>query len=182
MNIPKYIIVHHSGGSDSNPLMDSSNQTFEDVNEYHKQRFGGTTLSSLGFYLGYHYFIEKNGKLTKARMEAEEGAHTFGKNDCSIGVCLAGNFDLTSPTEEQKKTLSKLLQERAAYWSIPFSRIVPHRQFAHKTCYGNKLDDLWAATLTQSYIIRLLITLLSSLDKILNKKVGLSVSKNCLYE
>ena len=61
---PKHIVVHHS----------ASNANFAQVNAYHKQRWG--FKSSLGYYAGYHYFIEKDGKLTQARKDTEEAAHT----------------------------------------------------------------------------------------------------------
>jgi len=35
MNRPEVIIVHHSGGTDANPLADTSNQTFEIIKNYH---------------------------------------------------------------------------------------------------------------------------------------------------
>ena len=73
---PEYIIVHHAGGSDANPLQDSSNFSFLQCENLHKERFN--MKSSLGFWTGYQYFIEKNGKVYRARADDEEGAH--GRN------------------------------------------------------------------------------------------------------
>lgn len=145
MNQPKYLIVHHTGGSDANPLQDSSNFTFDQCNELHKQKFN--MISSLGYYVGYHYYISKDGIVKQARADTDEGAHTIGKNLESLGICLAGNFDATDPTEAQKKSLSDLLSSLAVKYAIPGSAIVPHRHFAAKTCYGNRLADNWASNL-----------------------------------
>jgi len=142
---PKYIIVHHSGGTDDNPLQDSSNYTVAQCNQDHKVRFN--MLSSLGYYVGYTYFISKSGTITQTRKDTEEGAHTIGHNSDSIGICLAGNFDATLPTDAQKESLRDLLQNKMKKYNIPVSNIVPHRHFAHKTCYGNKLSDIWAQQL-----------------------------------
>lgn len=150
---PKYIIVHHSGGTDANPLQDSSNYTIEECNQDHKIRFG--MLSSLGYYVGYNYFIDKEGDITQTRTDTEEGAHTIGYNNHpgdpaehhAIGICLAGNFDATLPTQAQINTLKDFLEEKVALYSIPLEHIVPHRTFAHKTCYGNLLSDTWASDL-----------------------------------
>lgn len=161
MNNPRYIIVHHSGGSDADPLADSSNFTFKECNELHKQSFN--FISSLGYYVGYHYFIEKSGKLYQARKDTDAGAHTVGKNNESIGICLAGNFDATLPTEEQKNTLKNLSQQLCERYGIPEQNIVPHRKFAVKTCYGNKLPDTWAQDLALREKISRLQKLLSSL-------------------
>ena len=145
MNVPKYLIVHHTGGSDSNPLQDSSNFTFEQCNEQHRKSFN--FISSLGYYISYHYYISKDGVVHQGRADTDEGAHTIGQNTSSIGICLAGNFDATLPTEVQIQSLKNLLKQKVAQYNIPKENIVPHRHFAVKTCYGNKLADSWAVSL-----------------------------------
>ena len=139
MNEPEYLIVHHTGGTDADPLADTSHHTLEVVDEWHK---------SLGWDgIGYHYFIEKNGTLRTGRPENITGAHTKGYNSKSIGICLAGNFDLTLPTTEQTNTLKELLKTLQKRYKISSDKIFPHREFAEKTCYGNKLSDTWARDL-----------------------------------
>lgn len=145
MAAPQYLIVHHSGGTDANPLQDSSGYTAEMCNRDHKARFN--FISSLGSYVGYQYVIEKDGKVTQCRKDDEEGAHTIGKNKNSIGIMLSGNFDVTLPTVPQVEALKKLLKEKMKQWNIPPNFIVPHRQFSNKTCYGSKLTDDWARKL-----------------------------------
>ena len=145
MNKPIYLIVHHSGGTDANPLADTSNHTFEIINEYHKQKWN--FKSSLGYYIGYHYFIDKNGNVTQGRADTDEGAHTKGYNAKSIGICLAGNFDATLPTPAQIEALKALLLRLSNKYGITNENIVPHRKFANKTCYGRKLSDDWARNL-----------------------------------
>ncbi|MBP7006886.1 MAG: N-acetylmuramoyl-L-alanine amidase [Candidatus Pacebacteria bacterium] len=141
MNKPIYLIVHHTGGTDANPLADTSHHTAKMVDEFHKSKgWDG---------IGYNWFIEKDGKLVKGRDENKTGAHTIGYNDKSIGICLAGNFDTTLPTKEQTETLRKLLLEKMVQYSIPKENIVPHRKFASKTCFGRKLVDTWAMELTE---------------------------------
>lgn len=144
---PLHLIVHHTGGSDANPLQDSSNYTVAQCNQDHKVRFN--FKSKLGWYVGYQYFIDKFGTVTQCRLDDEEGAHTIGQNTSSIGICLAGNFDATLPTESQKTALKTLLEKKMAEYSIPVANIVPHRKFATKTCYGNKLVDDWAQKLVK---------------------------------
>lgn len=148
INTPDKLIVHHTGGTDANPLADTSHHTFEIVDAYHKGLWG--FRSTLGHYIGYHYFIEKDGKVTQGRADNEEGAHTLGQNTKSIGICLAGNFDATLPTEAQIKALTKLLKELSVKYNIPASNIFPHRKFANKTCYGSKLANDWAANLVKT--------------------------------
>ncbi len=148
MNIPKYLIIHHTGGTDTSPLQDSADFSFAECDALHKQKFG--MKSSLGFYVGYHYYIAKDGKVTQARADSDEGAHTVGYNSSSIGICLAGNFDAKDPTPAQVASLRTLLIEKKDRYSILLENIVPHRKFASKTCYGNRLPDSWASLLVMS--------------------------------
>ena len=136
MNNPEMIVVHHTGGTDANPLTDTSNQTFEIIKSWHLK---------LGWDdIGYHWVIEKNGKTTPGRKENTNGAHCVGYNTKSIGVCVVGNFDLTLPTKEQEQALHKLLNEITGRYPVCRDKIYPHRKFANKTCYGKLLSDSWA--------------------------------------
>lgn len=138
-NFPEYIIVHHSGGTDKNPLEDTSNHTAKTMEEYHL---------SLGWEgLGYQYVIHKNGDIWLGRPETYHGAHTVDFNYRSIGICLAGNFDATLPTKEQESALKGLIEGIRGHYAIPLDKILPHRKFANKTCYGKKLSDDWARKL-----------------------------------
>lgn len=144
-NKPQLLIVHHTGGTDANPKEDTSHHTFEIVNEWHKQMWN--FKSSLGFYIGYHYFIDKTGKVTQGRADTDEGAHTIGKNLVSLGICLAGNFDVTDPTKEQVAALKTLLKAKMSQYGIAVSSVVPHRKYANKSCYGSRLSDAWVQNL-----------------------------------
>lgn len=153
INKPRFLVIHHTGGTDANPLADTSGQTFDIVNQYHKERFGLDVKSSLGFYIGYHYFIDKKGVVTRGRDDEDEGVHCNQSQDKksmnlqSIGICLAGNFDATLPTPAQVASLKQLLKDKHQQWNIPVANIYPHRHWAPKTCYGRKLSDSWAADL-----------------------------------
>lgn len=135
-NTPRKIIVHHSAA-------DAPDPQFLSINEWHKER--GFTLSELGFYVGYHYVIEKDGSLKTARREDEIGCHTIGQNESSIGICLVGNFDVSMPTNAQIATLGDMLTSICARYRLDESEIYPHRTFAAKSCYGKKLSNHWAA-------------------------------------
>jgi hypothetical protein len=151
-NNPKWIIVHHTGGTDQDPLASTKHHTFEVVNDWHRKLWPDFT-SSLGYHIGYHYFVDATGEITQGRAETEEGAHTIGKNTESIGICLAGNFDRPGemPTESQERNLVKLIRDVQKRWNIQDENIVPHRRFANKTCYGKNLPDDWVQGLFKKY-------------------------------
>jgi N-acetylmuramoyl-L-alanine amidase len=137
-NFPVMIIVHHSGGTDANPLQDTSNQSAADMEAWH--------LHNGWEGLGYHYVIHKNGDVWKGRPEHYHGSHAVGHNTDSIGICLAGNFDATLPTTEQVTSLTNLMKDICSRYPIG-DKIYPHRKFANKTCYGKNLTDDWAKNL-----------------------------------
>jgi len=139
---PKQIVVHHDGVSRKGP-------SFGIIDEYHKgQHF---PLSSLGFYVGYHFFIERDGTTIQARKENELGAHTLGQNYTSLGIGLAGNFDKEMPTDEQVAALGALLSRLCFAHAISHGQIFPHRHFNPKTCYGMLLSDSWAREVFAKY-------------------------------
>jgi N-acetylmuramoyl-L-alanine amidase len=143
---PTYIVVHHTSGTALDPHADTSSHSFETINEWHRQQFN--MKSELGYYCGYQYFIDKDGKVTQARKDDEEGAHTIGRNKDSIGICLAGNFSCVDPTESQKNALRTLLQQKVNEHGIKIENINPHRKWAsYKDCFGSRLKDDWAQSL-----------------------------------
>lgn len=185
MATPLYIIVHHTAVSyNKNP------DQFKATNQYHKEQ--GYSLSSLGFYCGYQYEINKEGKVYQARKDDEKGAHTIGRNLDSIGVSLDGNFDLEMPTENQIKSLISLVKQKMAQYAIPIEKVVPHRFYAtyslakqgvqapnttkwktwdntqpYKSCWGKLLGDDWLKNLlnplTKDQIKGQIINLLNQL-------------------
>ena len=59
MNKIEYLIIHNEGADNG----------FNAVNEWHRQQ--GFTKSSLGFYVGYQDYMEKNGTIKKARLDTD---------------------------------------------------------------------------------------------------------------
>src|SRR3990167_536089 len=118
-NFPIKIFVHHTGGTSNpkNDLADTSHHTAQIVEAGHiKQGWEG---------LSYHEFIEKDGDVWLGRPETYHGAHIKEDNwnKKSIAICLAGNFDVTLPTEAQKKSLTERLKYHMQKFNIPASDI-----------------------------------------------------------
>jgi N-acetyl-anhydromuramyl-L-alanine amidase AmpD len=63
----------------------TSNYTAEQLERDHKKR-GFRTV-------GYHFYIRKDGTVTKHRGLLEVGAHCKPYNRCSIGICYEGGLD-----------------------------------------------------------------------------------------
>lgn len=134
-NEPVQIIVHHTAALAPVPQFDA-------INKWHEAR--AFPLSSLGFFVGYHYVIEKDGTVRQARKDHEEGAHAKGSNFNSLGIGLCGDFDLEWPTNEQIIALGALIETKQKELSVPVDAIYPHRHVNSTSCFGKRLPDDWA--------------------------------------
>ncbi|HCP17661.1 MAG: N-acetylmuramoyl-L-alanine amidase [Candidatus Puniceispirillum sp. TMED52] len=111
----RYLVVHCSDTEDD--------LTAADIHAMH-----------LGFGwhgIGYHAVIVKDGTIEQGRPPYWQGAHVYGHNTESLGVCLIGRHDFT---REQMDALDTLLREwRARY---PNAQICGHCDFPEtaKTC------------------------------------------------
>jgi N-acetylmuramoyl-L-alanine amidase len=131
---PTRIIWHHSADETQKPQ-------FDKINAYHKSK--GFPVSSLGFFVGYHWLIEPNGDVIQARSEDEIGAHDTGENLNSLGICLAGDFDYAIPTEAQCVSLASLMDGIRSRHKIGILSIEPHRRDDNTSCPGWALPDKW---------------------------------------
>lgn len=122
------IIVHHS----ALPLTDGPRE----IQALHMHDKGFADV-------GYHYIVDEHGKLYEGRSMTVRGAHTYGHNYGTIGICLIGNFEVIQPTEPQLVTLREqihcLLNQYAR-----IDRIAGHRDYnpGITQCPGNHLADI----------------------------------------
>lgn len=121
------------------------------VNEYHRTKDWGNGwrqehTSSLGWWVGYNYFIDIDGKVTNTRKVGEETIANIGHNcnsdtSCdTISVCLAGDFNQELPTEAQISSLKALIaQFEATYGKIhyTFHRLIQ----PGRTCPGSLFTE-----------------------------------------
>ena len=81
--------------------------------------------------IGYHKIIRRDGQIESGRPEFWIGAHVYGKNDQSLGVCLIGTDYFTN---KQYSALYKVLSN----WKrkFPTASIKGHRETikTEKTC------------------------------------------------
>ena len=115
----KKIVIHHTAGS--------GGESVEDIHEYH-QRQGWSGI-------GYHYFIDNSGAVFRGRPDWAKGAHAYGFNSESLGVCLAGNFCDTVPFLGQLRSLVYLLADLCAENWIDVDAV-----FGHGYCPGGDND------------------------------------------
>lgn len=122
----KYLVVHCSDTPDNEPL------TARDIHAMH-----------LGFGwhgVGYHRVINRTGVIENGRPDYWIGAHVYGHNEISLGVCLIGR---TQFTDMQFASLETVLRE----WTqrFPNAEVVGHRDFdnTEKTCPNFDAKQWW---------------------------------------
>jgi N-acetylmuramoyl-L-alanine amidase len=113
----KYLIIHCS---------DTPNYENIGASDIHKMHlnFGWNGI-------GYHKIIKRNGQIENGRPEYWVGAHIYGKNKKSLGVCLIGRDKFT-----ENQFIS--LKETISNWKAKYPKaiIMGHKDAikTEKTC------------------------------------------------
>jgi N-acetylmuramoyl-L-alanine amidase len=116
-----YLIVHHTATA-----RDATD--FDGVKKYHVEGRGWDDI-------GYHFFISADGTTRAGRPENVVGAHCKADdmNRKSLGVCLAGHFDLEAPTIAQLTAVAALLRRLMAKYHVPAGRVFGHGEVSGAT-------------------------------------------------
>ena len=86
--------------------------------------------------VGYHYVIKLDGTVQEGRPIEKSGAHTYGHNKDSIGVCYIGGMDKDmkewkdTRTVAQEDSLFNLLMDLK--FDFPEAKVFGHRDFTDK--------------------------------------------------
>lgn len=128
---PDRIIIHHSATQDGPTL------SWGAIHDHHVNHNGWNDI-------GYHAGIEQIGDryvCLFGRPDVRTGAHTLGENKRSLGFCFVGNFDLRAPGVERFRVAARrVLAPWLLRYGLGVDALLPHRDFAHKTCPGREFD------------------------------------------
>lgn len=128
---PEKIVIHHSATPDGRTLSWSA------IHEYHVNTNGWKDI-------GYHAGIEEvDGRFVClfGRPDVLAGAHTVGENGRSLGFCFVGNFDSTAPEAARLRVACRrVLAPWLLRYGLGVEALVPHNQFAAKSCPGKLFD------------------------------------------
>ncbi len=115
------IIVHHTSRTQMNA---------EECHEFHQKVRGWSGI-------GYNFFIEKDGTIVEGR-GFHVGAHAYGHNRNSIGICLTGDFDIELPTSSQFSSFLQLCHHIMRLYNLEPHQVIGHRELAgvKKSCPG----------------------------------------------
>ena len=95
----------------------------EDINRWHIEKgMDG---------IGYHYVIRVDGALENGRPEFWKGAHAYGHNSNSIGICLIGRDEYSSA---QWRTLCVIVSRLTKKYKG--AEVFGHNEISDKSCPG----------------------------------------------
>ena len=118
--VTELLVLHHQGAT--------ARQTVKQIHDYHKNSKGWAGI-------GYHFYVRTNGEIWQGRPLEYVGAHAYGFNDNSIGICFEGNFEVEEMSEAQKEA-GKWLVSYILNKYPTIKNIKGHRDLMATACPG----------------------------------------------
>lgn len=130
----RYITVHHDAQA-----TDATNERevigiLERIRRFHRYNREWADI-------GYHFAIDRAGRVWEGRPLAWQGAHVKDYNEGNIGVMLLGNFDEQTPSAMQIGVLRDHLTTLRHMFNVPVSRVMTHQEWSPTRCPGLHLQS-----------------------------------------
>lgn len=124
------IVVHHTG-------MRDVDMTVSEIHDLHVNRNKWSGI-------GYHFVIQKDGSINRGRPLEAVGAHSLSNNQFTVGVCIAGNYDIGTPNKAQLLSAEQLIAAICDKYKIEPDdmSIFGHKDLSPTTCPGESLYSL----------------------------------------
>lgn len=113
------IVLHHAAASVCSP---------DDIHRIH--------LLNGWAGIGYHFFIRKDGTITRGRPLWSIGAHTSGHNSNTVGICFEGNFEKENMPLKQLEAGKCLVSYLKGIY--PGIETAIHKELNATACPGRK--------------------------------------------
>lgn len=158
------IILHHAAAKTCSA---------EDIHRWHLNKgWSGA---------GYHFLVRKDGKIYRLRPEDKVGAHAYGSNYNSIGVCFEGDYMVENMPEEETKAGQELVAYLKNKYGI--SEVEVHKRVNVTSCPGDNFPFNQIANATE------IITpkpseetgKIAQIQNALNEKYGLDIDVDNIY-
>ena len=106
------LVVHHSATA-------KATTTAAGIKRYHVENRKWSDIA-------YHKVIEGDGRIVDGRPESKDGAHAYGANQKSLGVCVVGNFEKETIAEKQISALVQVLVDWCKKYHLDETHIYGH--------------------------------------------------------
>ena len=128
------ITIHHEGSkavyfTDRNTTKDR----IEKIRKHHVNNNGWGDI-------GYHYIVDRSGRVWEGRPIAYQGAHVSQNNENNLGILVLGNFDKQSPSSAQLDALFSTAAELKRYHRVKSTLVRSHQEITATSCPGKNLQ------------------------------------------
>ena len=113
------LVLHHAAASTC---------SVEDIHRWH--------LANGWCGIGYHFLVRKDGSLWRGRPEDTVGAHAYGANRDSIGICFEGNFERETMPDAQRQAGAALVADLLARYGLTPAAVIRHSDVCATACPG----------------------------------------------
>ena len=167
-NSTERIILHHA---------DAKNCSAEDIHRWH--------LNNGWSGAGYHFLVRKDGKVYRLRPEDKVGAHAYGANYDSLGICFEGNFMEKDMPAEQIKAGQELVAYLKNKYNI--TTVQKHKDVCATSCPGDKFpfDEIANSEASNEIISQPQESEnkgnVARIQAVLNERYGLNIAVDNIY-
>jgi len=128
----RYITAHHTALRFTDSSERGTAAMMERIRLGHRDRNFGD--------IGYHFAIDRAGRVWEGRQLSWQGAHVANKNEGNIGIVCLGNFDEQTPSSAQMDALKRFTAQLMRTYNVPVSRVKTHQEWAPTRCPGTSLQ------------------------------------------
>ena len=132
------IFLHHTACKEA---------TVEEIHQWH--------LNNGWSGIGYHLYVKKDGSIYEGRALEMVGAHAYGSNYNSIGICCEGNFEVEQMTDEQVNSVRWLLNTylKEKYGNL---KVRKHSDVCKTSCPGKnyRFDEVTNSNKESQIIVK----------------------------
>jgi len=101
--------------------------------------------------LGYHFVIDRAGRVWEGRDVRFQGAHVKDNNEHNIGVMVLGNFEQQRPSAPQLETMVRVVQTLTRQYRINPRGVFTHQELRPTACPGQALQPRIASLRAAGY-------------------------------
>jgi hypothetical protein len=128
------VTIHHEGNPE--PWISDSTAAvaarLRQIQDWHRRNLRAGDI-------GYHFIVDRAGRVWQGRSVQYQGAHVGGRNEHNIGVMVLGNFEIQQPTAPQVTALATLCGMLVEGYGISRGDLFAHRDLASTCCPGKRL-------------------------------------------
>jgi hypothetical protein len=90
--------------------------------------------------IGYHYVVDRAGRVWEGRNTKFQGAHVKENNEHNLGIMCLGNFDIQQPTDAQLSSMRDAVRYFRQKYNVATKMVMTHQEINPTSCPGRALQ------------------------------------------